>query len=97
MKNNSQWKVVKIEMEGVSSFQVMKEGQTFKLLGTDKFINAIHFGDNIAIAVEVRSKKAINIQWYIINNEGFVVKTCKTLRCVNDYINSLNNESDLQI
>ena len=93
MKNNSQWKVVSVQSAGHSSYSVFNSTKKLSVAGTDKFVNAVPFFGGVAVAVEAKNKKDINIQWFIFNEDGILVKSCKTLRCVKEYINSTMEEN----
>lgn len=97
MKKNSQWMVIKVEDKGISTYSVVKGNKKLSIAGNDKFINAIPFTGGVAVALENRTKKDINIQWYIFDENGYLTKTCKTLRCVMEHVNTLNNENSLEI
>ena len=96
MKQQKQWKVLKIEHDGHATYSVFKSGKTLTVLGTDEFINAIPFFGGVAVALEVRNKKEIKVQWFIFNEDEILVKSCKTLRCVKEYINSVMEENSIE-
>ena len=96
MKQQKQWKVLKVEDNDYSVYSVFKSGKFLTVLGTDKFINAIPFFGGVAVALEVRNKKEIKVQWFIFNEDEILIKSCKTLRCVKEYINSVMEENSIE-
>ena len=75
MNQNKQWKVLKIEHDGHATYSVFKSGKTLTVAGTNKFANAIPFFGGVAVAIEVRTKKGIAVEWHIANEKGNIVKS----------------------
>ena len=97
MKQQKQWKVLKVEDNDYSAYSVFKSGKFLTVLGTNKFINAIPFFGGVAVAMEIKTKKDISVEWFIANENGKVVKNCKSHSEVIEFIRGVERGCPFEV